>query len=284
MAPESGVAADVTLVENQTEAVEAAYAAAAPPPVRREPPSSHTCYPQTTASAHRMHALLVDDGPHGRRRPAIRPAAHTRMSVSSFAEAVAPHDSCRPYAAQDRCETSTLPAAPKPEFWLVANIQDCRVTTVQETACAKCFLKIHWQDDDFLTKIRDEKRKLPNTDNFAEQSKDLDLEKLAVDLETGGLVYGMVDVAPDSFPINIDAIFLNQISAERISSLCWTKYDKDAGLVSVSGCAVDPMPCGSIAHLSLRALYLYFDFYTSTGADRGGRHGPRSNGPELVPV
>ena len=45
-------------------------------PVRREPPSSHRAYPQTTASAHRMHALLVDDGPHGRRRPAIRPAAH----------------------------------------------------------------------------------------------------------------------------------------------------------------------------------------------------------------
>ena len=45
-------------------------------PVRREPPSSHRAYPQTTASTHRMHALLVDDGPHGRRRPAIRPAAH----------------------------------------------------------------------------------------------------------------------------------------------------------------------------------------------------------------
>ena len=57
------------------------------------------------------------------------------------------------------------------------------------------------------------------------------------------LVYGMVDAAPDSFPINIDAIFLNQISAERISSLCWTSYDKKAGLVSVSGCAVEPIPC-----------------------------------------
>ena len=45
-------------------------------PVRREPSLSHRVHPQTTASAHRMHALLVDDGPHGRRRPAIRPAAH----------------------------------------------------------------------------------------------------------------------------------------------------------------------------------------------------------------
>ena len=171
---------------------------------------------------------------------------HTRMCVSSLAEAVAPRDSCRPHAAQARLESSCQQGESK--FWLVALIQDCRVLTAQETASAKCWLKIHWQDGAFPDKIRDEKRKLPNTDNFAEQSKDLDLEKLAVDLETGGLVYGMVDVAPDSFPINIDAIFLNQISAERISSLCWTKYDKDAGLVSVSGCAVDPMPCGSIAH------------------------------------
>ena len=181
-------------------------------------------------------------------------------------------------------ESSSQKKDPK-EFWLVAKIQDCKVTTVQETACAKCFLKIHWQDKDFPNKIRDEKRPLRNGE-LAEQTKDLDLEKLAVDLEKKGRqpVYGMVDAAPDSFPINIDAIFLNQISAERISSLCWTKYDKDAGLVSVSGCAVDPMPCGSITHLSLRALCLYFDFYTSTGADRGGRHGPRSDEPEKVPV
>ena len=160
------------------------------------------------------------------------------MCVSSLAEAVAPHDSCRPHAAQARLESSSQQGESK--FWLVALIQDCRVLTAQETASAKCWLKIHWQDGAFPDKIRDEKRKLPNTDNFAEQSKDLDLEKLAVDLETGGLVYGMVDVAPDSFPINIDAIFLNQISAERISSLCWTKYDK--GIVSVSGCEWNPNP------------------------------------------
>ena len=66
------------------------------------------------------------------------------------------------------------------------------------------------------------------------------LEKLAVDLETGGTVYGMVDAAPDSFPINIDAIFHNQISSERIGSLCWTKYDKKKGVVSVSGCKSNP--------------------------------------------
>ena len=52
----------------------------------------------------------------------------------------------------------------------------------------------------------------------------------------------MLDAAPDSFPINIDAIFKNQISAERIASLCWIKYDNDAGLVSVSGCESNPSP------------------------------------------
>ena len=122
-------------------------------------------------------------------------------------------------------------------------MQDCKVVTAQETACAKCFLKIHWEDDDFPEKIRAEKRSL-STGKDAEQTKDLDLEKLAVDLEMGGLVYGMLDAAPDSFPINIDSIFLNQISSERIASLCWTRYDKREGIVSVSGCAVEP--CGSI--------------------------------------
>ena len=68
------------------------------------------------------------------------------------------------------------------------------------------------------------------------------LEKMAVELEEGDMVYGMLDAAPDSFPINIDSIFLNQISAERITSLCWTKYDKKAGLVSVSGCESNPNP------------------------------------------
>ena len=69
------------------------------------------------------------------------------------------------------------------------------------------------------------------------------LEKMAVELEMGVYtVYGqsMLDAAPDSFPINIDAIFLNQISSERISSLGWTKYDKAAGIVSVSGCESNP--------------------------------------------
>eukprot|EP00964_Phaeocystis_antarctica_P112760 scaffold76867_cov69-Phaeocystis_antarctica.AAC.4 len=70
---------------------------------------------------------------------------------------------------------------------------------------------------------------------------------MAVELERGDMVYGMLDAAPDSFPINIDSIFLNQVSAERIGGLCWTKYDKEAdetkgrpegGLVSVRGCAV----------------------------------------------
>jgi len=127
---------------------------------------------------------------------------------------------------------------PKHQFWLVAKIQDCRVVTAQETASAKCFLKIHWQDPDFPKKIRDEKRFL-STKKGAEQTKDLDLEKLAVDLEKGRLVYGMVDAAPDSFPVNIKEIFLNQISSERIDSLCWTMYKK--GVVSVSGCAAEPI-------------------------------------------
>ena len=50
----------------------------------------------------------------------------------------------------------------------------------------------------------------------------------------------MLDAAPDSLPINIDSIFLNQISSERIGSLCWTKFDQKAGLVSVSGCKSNP--------------------------------------------
>ena len=66
------------------------------------------------------------------------------------------------------------------------------------------------------------------------------LEKMAVELEEGDMVYGMLDAAPDSLPINIDSIFLNQISAERIGGLCWTKYDKGAGLISVSGRESNP--------------------------------------------
>ena len=68
----------------------------------------------------------------------------------------------------------------------------------------------------------------------------MQLEKMVVQLERGDMVYDMVDAAPDSFPINIDAIFKNQISSERIASLCWTSYDKEKGLVSVSGCRSNP--------------------------------------------
>ena len=125
------------------------------------------------------------------------------------------------------------------EFWLVAGLQDCTVNTAQETASAKCYLKIHWIDEAFPDKIREEKRSL-STGKFAEQSKDLDFEKLAKDLEEGEMVYGMVDAAPDSFPVNIDSIFSNQRSAERIASLCWISYDKKKGLVSVSGCESNP--------------------------------------------
>ena len=134
-----------------------------------------------------------------------------------------------------------MPAKVKREFWLSATIQDCKVVTAQETASAKCFLKIHWQDKAFPDKIRSEKLLLD-----AGSRKDMKLEKTALELENGDLVYGMLDAAPDSFPINIDSIFLNQISAERIGGLCWTKYEKqasegrlEAGLVSVSGCAVE---------------------------------------------
>ena len=118
------------------------------------------------------------------------------------------------------------------ELWLSATIQDCKVVTTQETASAKCFLKIHWQDKDFPEKIRAEKL-LPDE---AGSREDMKLEKMAVGLEKGELVYGMLDAAPDSFPINIDAIFLNQISSERISGLCWNSYDKEKGVDSVSGC------------------------------------------------
>ena len=123
------------------------------------------------------------------------------------------------------------------------------MVTAQETASAKCFLKLRWIDTTFPQKIREEKRKIPSTGNIAEQTKDLDLEKLAVELERGDTVYGMLDAAPESFPININAIFLNQISFERIDSLCWTKYDAQAdetkerpkaGLVTVSGCISNP--------------------------------------------
>ena len=75
----SEVEAAAALAANQAagEAAPAAAAeieSAAPPPVRRGPPSSHRGYPQTTASA--CSHPVVDDGPHGRRRPAIRHAAH----------------------------------------------------------------------------------------------------------------------------------------------------------------------------------------------------------------
>ena len=142
------------------------------------------------------------------------------------------------HAAQGN--TPVEKAAKKP-FWLVAKIQDCRVVTAQETASAKCFLKIHWQDAAFIQKIRNKKRRFPGSLEFAEQSKELDLETLAVALENGELVYGMVDAAPDSFPVNIKEIFLNQISSERIDSLCWTQYDEKKGVVSVSGCAAEPI-------------------------------------------
>ena len=137
---------------------------------------------------------------------------------------------------------------PKYEFWLVAHIQDCKVVTAQETASAKCFLKFHWQDKDFLTKVRAEKLE-PSSDGFAEIESNLKLERLAVDLAKGGMVYGMVDATADHFPLNIDAIFANQISAERFSSLGWTKYDNEKGVVSVSiAPAVEPSACGSRAY------------------------------------
>ena len=82
--------------EAEAEAAEAAVAA----PVRRGPPPSHRVYPQTTASAC-AHPVVYDglttartvaDGPlYGPR--------HTRMSVSSLAEAVTPHDACHPCCA-----------------------------------------------------------------------------------------------------------------------------------------------------------------------------------------
>ena len=144
------------------------------------------------------------------------------------------------HAAQGNTPVDTAARKPKAQFWLVAKIQDCRVVTTQETASAKCYLKIHWQDPTFIDKIRAEQRHLINGAR-AEQTEDLDLEKLVVGLKEGDLVYGMVDAAPDSFPVNINEIFLNQISSERIDSLCWTQYDEKKGVVSVSGCAAEPI-------------------------------------------
>ena len=68
------------------------------------------------------------------------------------------------------------------------------------------------------------------------------------------MVYGMLDAAPDSFPINIDAIFFNQISAERMASMCWTKFEKKTGLVSVSGCKSNPNARLWNVYLSLRSV------------------------------
>ena len=43
-----------------------------------------------------------------------------------------------------------------------------------------------------------------------------------------------------TFPVNIDSMFLNQLSAERISSLCWTSYDAKNNRVSVRRCNHHP--------------------------------------------
>ena len=87
MAPESRLAADEILVANQTVAAEMVNAAAAPPPVRRGPP-------------HRTEFILTPQPPHAHtllsttaRTVAAGPlysSRHTRMCVSSLAEAVAP--------------------------------------------------------------------------------------------------------------------------------------------------------------------------------------------------
>eukprot|EP00964_Phaeocystis_antarctica_P075336 scaffold46473_cov64-Phaeocystis_antarctica.AAC.2 len=74
MAPESRLAADEILVANQAEAGETANAAA-PPPVRRGPPPCTECIPSDHSLRMCSHPV-VDDGPHCRRRPAIRLAAH----------------------------------------------------------------------------------------------------------------------------------------------------------------------------------------------------------------
>ena len=149
------------------------------------------------------------------------------------------------HAAQGNTPVDTAARKPKAQFWLVAKIQDCRVVTTQETASAKCYLKIHWQDPTFIDKIRAEQlvghKGEGHKGEMVNIELNMKLEKLALDLENGELVYGMVDAAPDSFPVNIKEIFLNQISSERIDSLCWTQYDKEKGVVSVSGCAAEPI-------------------------------------------
>ena len=105
------------------------------------------------------------------------------------------------------------------------------------TATAKCFLKLHWQDDSFLTtlqqKIKEEKA--ANAE-----------ERLVSDLGAGKLVKGMQAAGSTSLitgllPVNINLLFQNQVKVDVIDSLCWTKYIKpkggvEKGLVSVSGC------------------------------------------------
>ena len=166
------------------------------------------------------------------------------------------------------------------EFWLSATIQDCRVDTSQETASAKCFIMMHWHDNDFLNKIRAEML-VGKSNEYLETDGNMKLENLAQELDEGQPVYGMVDAAPLSFPINIDSMFLNQISAERIDGICWTKYDIRQGVVSVSGCAVEPY---SVARYNLSLTFCVPSVPGHAGADRDEGHDPCSDELEHVPV
>ena len=189
MAPESRLAADEILVANQTVAAETVNAAAAPPPVRRGPPLRTNV--MSLSSDHSLRMLT----PCCRRRPARSPPArYTARGTRAYALVLwrrhrPPRDACRPHAAQGEMPGSQKKKVTKVEreLWLSATIQDCKVVTTQETARAKCFLKIHWQDNAFPEKIRDEKL-LPDE---AASREDLKLEKMAVDLEKGGMVYGI---------------------------------------------------------------------------------------------
>jgi hypothetical protein len=116
-------------------------------------------------------------------------------------------------------------------FWLVATLDSCRIDTVSQMATTKIFLKFHWQDDTFIDKVRNGKRKF--------LSSELGAGELADGLSKGErYVATLNDAASDhpseTFPVNIDAVFQNQTCSEKMANLCWVSYDDANKVVNVS--------------------------------------------------
>ena len=109
MAIESEVAAKAVLVASQTKAAEAAEA-----PVRREPPSSHRVYPETTASAHRMHALPpLPRTPHSHPMHTPCTSHATPMHLPCTSHKLAMHTPCQlPMQAPRRTHALQTQRAP----------------------------------------------------------------------------------------------------------------------------------------------------------------------------